>query len=196
MKFRVRLLPHSSRGRAASIEISVRSDSRVSQRQVSILEKPIHYFNCCSHLKYLNAIDSPGDCVAGQSYDKCVITIIAALCPSCQRLTTEQMDGSGDHRRSPLIQSVASITQQPLYPAPLWAMGRSSVGGGQGCGGWRGGSLLPLHHLTLTGKEWFRLTEEPQGAEEQMRVFYEAAGQVIPTHNGHRPNVHYWFGTN
>lgn len=101
--------------------------------------------------KYLNAIDSPGDCVAGQSCNKCVITIIAALCPSCQRPTTEQLHGSGDHRRSSLIQSAASITQQPLYPAPLWAMGRS--GGG---GGW--GSLFPFHHLTLTGKERFRLT--------------------------------------
>lgn len=99
--------------------------------------------------KYLNAIDSPGDCVAGQSCDKCVITIIAALCPSCQRPTTEQLHGSGDHRRSSLIQSAASITQQPLFPAPLWAMGRS--GGG-------GGSLFRFHHLTLTGKERFSLT--------------------------------------
>lgn len=81
--------------------------------------------------KYLNAIDSPGDCVAGQSCDKCVITIIAALCPSCRRPTTEQLHGSGDHRRSSLIQSAASITQQPLlFPAPLWAMGRSGGGGG------------------------------------------------------------------
>lgn len=110
--------------------------------------------------KYLNAIDSPGDRVAGQSYDKCVITIIAALCPSCHRPTTEQLHGSGDHRRSPLIQSVASITQQPLYPAPLWAMERSGEGGGQG---WGEGHYFPFTASVWRGRKssgWQRSHKE------------------------------------